>query len=223
MSGITPFTELGSIPHSFTQDISPIINYISTLEREFRNKHPFRSTYLPRFDLEEDSCNYYLYGDIPGASVENITVEAHEGKTLEVYGTNGKTGVAAQGDGEALHHCQKHGLPESKFYDEMEGQHAAASPNTTQSPASKQPHHHRILFSERITGPFHRTFAFPSQIEEEGIKAYMDNGVLTLVVPKKSGPDGIKKGKKIPIMKGSWFSGRKNSTTGVEVKNGDVN
>lgn len=33
--------------------------------------------FIPRFDLEEDSHFYYLYGEVPGAKVEDITIEAH--------------------------------------------------------------------------------------------------------------------------------------------------
>jgi len=220
---MTPFNTLGQIPQSFSQDFSPILSYITSLERHFVSKHPLRSSYLPRFDLEEDTCNYYLYGDLPGANVDDITVEAHEGRTLEVYGTTAHVAIKVEEDGVALHHCQKHGLPESTFYaneqaNSNQTHDANSAPDTTHNPNNvrQQPHHHHVLLSERLTGPFRRTFGFPTEIEEEGIKAYMENGVLTLVVPKKLVEAGGKRGKKIPVVRGSWFSGRKNSVVKAE-------
>ncbi|KAH9909255.1 HSP20-like chaperone [Xylariomycetidae sp. FL2044] len=42
----------------------------------------------------------------------------------------------------------------------------------------------KYWISERSVGEFSRSFSFPSRIDADGVKATLDNGVLTVVVPK---------------------------------------
>lgn len=49
--------------------------------------------------------------------------------------------------------------------------------------------------SERSVGEFHRSFNFPSRVDQDGVKANLKNGVLTVRVPKAV----EKKGKKIVV------------------------
>jgi HSP20 family molecular chaperone IbpA len=53
----------------------------------------------------------------------------------------------------------------------------------------------KIWAEERPTGAFHRVFQFPTRLSQEGIKADMKDGILTLEV-SKSTDNGTKK---IPI------------------------
>merc|ERR1712137_1503258 len=39
--------------------------------------------------------------------------------------------------------------------------------------------------SERTVGSFQRSFSFPGEINQDGVKATLDNGILKIVVPKK--------------------------------------
>ncbi len=49
--------------------------------------------------------------------------------------------------------------------------------------------------SERSVGEFHRSFSFPSRVDQDNVKAKLNNGVLTITVPKAAAP----KAKKISI------------------------
>jgi HSP20 family protein len=53
---------------------------------------------------------------------------------------------------------------------------------------------HRVLLNERLVGEFHRTFAFPAPVEEENVRASMENGVVCIVVPKKGKGEEMKRG-----------------------------
>lgn len=71
---------------------------------------------------------------------------------------------------------------------------------TTEPPASseqqgesKQPSY---WSSERIYGSFSRSFAFPTAVDAEGVKARLENGVLKVEVPKRAQEEG---GKKITV------------------------
>jgi HSP20 family protein len=46
----------------------------------------------------------------------------------------------------------------------------------------KRENYHRV---ERVYGAFHRTFALPSSVDAEKIRAGYDKGVLTVTLPKK--------------------------------------
>ena len=49
--------------------------------------------------------------------------------------------------------------------------------------------------SERSVGEFHRSFSFPSRVDQDNVKAKLNNGVLTITVPKATAA----KAKKINI------------------------
>ena len=46
--------------------------------------------------------------------------------------------------------------------------------------------------SERSVGEFHRSFSFPSRVDQDNVKAKLDNGVLTITVPKAAAPKARK-------------------------------
>ena len=56
-------------------------------------------------------------------------------------------------------------------------------------------------FSERQFGSFSRSFRLPTDADEAAVKAEMKDGVLTVVVPRKS-PEVSPEPKKVPISRG---------------------
>jgi HSP20 family molecular chaperone IbpA len=45
----------------------------------------------------------------------------------------------------------------------------------------------RRLLNERHLGEFMRSFTFPMEVDSDGMKANLSNGLLRIVVPKKVG------------------------------------
>ncbi|KUJ15257.1 HSP20-like chaperone [Mollisia scopiformis] len=241
---MSPFSQFGSLPGvggyggGIDRDFSPILNYIDEFDRHFSRRHRFMNCFIPRFDLEEDAHNYYLYGEIPGATIDTITIEAHSNHTLQIYGKTIRVGPAllssqpqegSDGGGEFVKvqvEDHEHSTAEHKEHVEpptsAPTQQAVAStfpPPPTQGQQLGHPHHERhhtfgggldngnpsqrhILLSERLVGDFHRTFAFPSPVVEDGVRASLENGVLSLVVPKKDGGSEERRGRRVPIMQG---------------------
>lgn len=79
---------------------------------------------------------------------------------------------------------------------------------TPANPEERQPQQslqRRTLLNERLAGDFSRTFTFPTSIVEDATKASVENGLLCLVVPKRD--QTKKKGRRIPILGGSWGIG----------------
>ena len=56
-------------------------------------------------------------------------------------------------------------------------------PATTEQPKQQQPKF-KYWISERSVGEFSRSFQFPTRVEHDGVSASLNNGVLTVVVPK---------------------------------------
>jgi HSP20 family protein len=247
----------GGYGNGIDRHFSPILHYIDEFDRHFSHKHRFKSCFIPRFDLEEDAHNYYLYGDIPGANVNDITVDAHDNHSLVIYGKTERPDPERRnpetktpgGEGsdpfvklqvEDHEHAQEMLNPEHKGVIPilLAGDQAVSwpsfnntatrsfSPPPTPTPTPAYPHHqrhqtctaapgsqhlqsdHRILLCERPIGDFHRTFAFPQPVVEEGVRASLENGVLSLVVPKREKGEEIKRGRRVPVVHGNWWKGQ---------------
>jgi HSP20 family protein len=56
----------------------------------------------------------------------------------------------------------------------------------------------RFLRVERAAGPFERSVELPDEPDEEGARASYEDGLLTIEVPRKTGP----KARSIPIRRG---------------------
>jgi HSP20 family molecular chaperone IbpA len=69
---------------------------------------------------------------------------------------------------------------------------APAHPPATSSPFSSKDYY---WVAERSIGEFQRTFAFATRVDQNGVRAALKNGILSIVVPKEAAP----KTKKIRI------------------------
>ncbi|GAB7357524.1 hypothetical protein MBLNU459_g0051t2 [Dothideomycetes sp. NU459] len=65
---------------------------------------------------------------------------------------------------------------------------AAAAPAEVAQPAQPQTQTSRYWVSERSIGEFSRSFAFPTRVDQERVKASLKNGILSIVVPKAAAP-----------------------------------
>lgn len=185
--------------------------------------------FIPRFDLEEDTENYYLFGELPGAKVEDIGVEVSQGNRLFVWGNTVReqvgsskellVNVEGQGNGSGEVKEEEAGLdmrntegflPDGGFiplnstrsqeHRFEDGKEAGQIPEENGVAATRG--RNRVLLSERLVGEFNRTFAFPSPVVEEGVQASMESGILKLVVPKQKGGGVKKTGRRVEVLKG---------------------
>jgi HSP20 family molecular chaperone IbpA len=56
--------------------------------------------------------------------------------------------------------------------------------NTTSDDAAAERNKPKYWVSERSVGEFHRSFSFPSRVDQDHVKASLKNGVLSVLVPK---------------------------------------
>ena len=111
-----------------------------------------------RMDVTENATEYTVYAEMPGVAKEDIQVQID----------GNKVSIAA----------------EVKRIGEVKPSDLAAAPaSETKPPAA---HADRALRSERYFGALARSFAVASDIDEDKAVARFENGVLTLILPKKA-------------------------------------
>jgi len=121
-------------------------------------RHCHDRPFAPRFDLRGLAAVFELDGELPGVRREDLTVEVAGPRTLVVRGSVRRP------------------------YAEEEGS-AAASAAAGPAGAGGV----RWLVSERGGGAFERSFGLPADIDQAGITAALDAGVLCVRVPKARG------------------------------------
>jgi HSP20 family molecular chaperone IbpA len=69
------------------------------------------------------------------------------------------------------------------------GEVAKAPKPETPAAEQQQQNKHKYWVQERSVGSFSRTFSFSQRVDHDGVSASMDNGILTVVVPKAKKPE----------------------------------
>ncbi len=113
----------------------------------------------PRFDLAESESRYTLYGELPGLTQTDVTVETEDNLfTLTISGRTKRQIPEEAAGGENL---------------DIDG-----------GPRSGQKLHWHV--EERQVGPFRRQFRFPAEtVDMSGVTASMRDGLLCIILPKR--------------------------------------
>ena len=115
-------------------------------------------SFSPRFDIRESDDSYHLDGELPGLTQKDIDIEFSDPQTLNVKGRSERaytSGPEAEAQGDEVQQIDKKSEPI-----------------------------HRFWASERSVGEFQRTFSFPVSVDQNNVKASLNNGILSIVVPK---------------------------------------
>ncbi len=151
-----------------------------------RGRH-HASPLSPKFDMRETDNAYELHGELPGIERDKVNIEFTDPQTLVIRGRTERTyttGTPAAGlieDG-----TQK----EADTTTEEDEEHSAATKKSggggAESDAqekTKTPFE-KYWVQERSVGEFARTFSFSSRVDQDAVSASLNNGVLSLIVPK---------------------------------------
>lgn len=161
-------------------------------------------TFTPKFDLKETETAFELHGELPGIEKENVHIEFTDPQTIVVRGrvertyTQGTPPAGLLEKGEEAHgaiqdkeHHEK--APKPTVEDEKEEGKTTTVAETDKNKAAaeqKQQPQHKYWVSERSVGEFSRTFQFPSRVDTDNVTASLNNGILSVVVPKSKKPEG---------------------------------
>ncbi|KAI1143340.1 HSP20-like chaperone [Hypoxylon sp. FL0543] len=163
-------------------------------------------TFTPKFDLKETETAFELHGELPGIEKENVNIEFTDPQTIVVRGRVERTytqgtppagllGEQSKGAIQDKEHHEK--APKPTVEDEKEeGAQQSTVAETDKNKAAaeqnkqQQQPQHKFWVSERSVGEFSRTFTFPSRVDTDNVTASLNNGILSVVVPKSKKPEG---------------------------------
>lgn len=199
---------------NFNQEFSPLFrlldDYASATSRAGFPASSSIRAFQPKFDVKETSDAYELQGELPGIDQKDISIEWQDSNTITIGGrvehrsergqrpagfvTEGDAGSQKQiegQEGQEGHEYHKPTVEEEatesskQSEDKSDDQSTAVTKSSTsQEVAQQSDSDHKYWVTERSVGEFHRSFSFPTRIDQENVKASLKNGVLTITVPK---------------------------------------
>ncbi len=157
--------------------------------------------FQPKFDVRETKDTYELHGELPGVDQRDIQIEFVDPHTLVIKGRIQREyhsdGAQPQGriTGEANEQEQNQNQQSHKatVEDDAEesgkgksGEQQVTKQDQGQKQVQKQGNESRAKYwvSERSVGEFHRSFGFPTRVDQDNVKASLKNGILNITVPK---------------------------------------
>ena len=183
------------------QEFPPIFRLIDEYDRATRQHH-FRGldtslrSFSPKFDVKELKDAYELHGELPGIEQKDINIEWTDGNTLTIGGRTehrSESGTPPQGFVEegAENKGNQREYQKPTIEDESEGgskQTAVTKTDSSKDVAKSSEDGIKYWVTERSVGEFHRSFSFPTRVDQDGVKASLKNGILSIVVPKAQAP-----------------------------------
>lgn len=209
-------------------DFTPLFRLLDDYETHRSTPTKPIHKYTPPFDVRESSDGYHLDGELPGIDQSNIEIEFSDPQTLLIKGRTERNypptptpkqqteEVVAQAPSSPKHQA----TVEDDDEEDNEGSihssqnsetHTQTQVQTKQTPtsatatatATANDTKFRFWASERSIGEFERTFTFGSRVDQDGVRASLKNGILSVYLPKEAQP----KMKKIRILwESAWTS-----------------
>ena len=157
--------------------------------------------FQPKFDVRETKDAYELHGELPGIEQRDVTIEFTDPHTLVIKGRverehssggpeQGRiTGDVTDQQQQSSHKAtvedegpesSKEGGKSDQHQDQSQ-QHQVAKKDAKHDQHEAKP---KYWVTERSVGEFHRSFNFPSRVDQDNVKASLKNGILTVTVPK---------------------------------------
>ncbi|RYP21851.1 hypothetical protein DL767_009170 [Monosporascus sp. MG133] len=147
----------------------------------------------PKFDLKETETTYELHGELPGIEKDRVSIEFSDDQTIVIRGSiershtsssgttaegneNGNVNVGAGDNADKQAHA-----PEGDSGNKNKSVEKSGAGEVQQQQSAPK---YKYWVSERSFGEFQRSFSFPGRVDTEGVTASLNNGVLSVIVPK---------------------------------------
>lgn len=174
-----------SIFPRFTSEFSPLFRLFDEYERSFKDMGMGTErlrTFSPAFDVKETKESYELHGEFPGVEQKDINIEWQDAQTLSIHGRHEEVREEGQRPRGFIEEPKDTKGKQPTVEDE--GEQTQVAKKGSQDVAKKGDDQPKYWVSERSVGEFHRSFAFPSPVDQDAVKASLKNGILSIVVPK---------------------------------------
>jgi HSP20 family protein len=192
-----PRAFVGSDP-SFTP-LFRLLDDFDTYTRSSGSNGHHRShmkTFSPKFDVKELSNAYELHGELPGIDQKDVEIEFTDSQTLTVRGRVERSYTSGippsnlvegtKSSGAITEGGERTNSHKATVEDENEANKTSTSVATQDQKPEQQQQQEQAKYwvSERSFGEFARSFSFPARVDQGGVKASMNNGILSILVPK---------------------------------------
>jgi len=179
-----------------TTSFNPLFRLLDDFDNYNRgnSSHQHRGhlkSFNPRFDVKELGESYELHGELPGVKQQDIEIEFTDSQTITIRGraertyTSGAppTSLEAGKKPEAITDGKDASSHKATVEDEDAPAQSTETQVSTVSEESNKPQE-KFWVLERSVGEFARSFSFPARVDQDAVKASMDNGILSIIVPK---------------------------------------
>ncbi|KAK4452267.1 putative heat shock protein [Podospora aff. communis PSN243] len=141
-------------------------------------------SFNPKFDITEHDKNYLLQGELPGVPRENVVIEFTDPQTLVIRGH--AKHERTEGDPSMAPKKIEAGKEPAKIESGKGGETAVAAQEGEKKVEKKEDAKPKAKYwlSERSYGEFSRVFSFPTAVDQDGVQAKLEHGVLNITVPK---------------------------------------
>ncbi|KAL4961457.1 Hsp20/alpha crystallin family protein [Aspergillus stella-maris] len=197
-------------PRYCSGDFTPLFQLLDDYDMHQSTRRPNNKkatsvrTFTPKFDVYELQDSYYLDGELPGVDQSKIEIEFSDPQTLVIKGRSERNyqkqeqhqQLEAEADDRSETSSVKSHQPTVEDWDEMsdapstsDAQPTPASTPKNKAPVKKNPEPaYKFWATERLIGEFHRTFTFPTRVDQDSVRASLNNGILSVALPKEPAP-----------------------------------
>jgi len=137
--------------------------------------------------MRETDNAYELYGELPGIERDKVNIEFTDPHTLVIHGRTERTYTTGTPNAGLIENSTRKVAETTTDEDDdhsattkKSGGNGAESDDQEKARAPFE----KYWVQERSVGEFSRTFSFPSRVDQDAVSASLNNGVLSLSVPK---------------------------------------
>ncbi|KIM78763.1 hypothetical protein PILCRDRAFT_824178 [Piloderma croceum F 1598] len=142
--------------------------------------------FRPKFDVRELKDSYELHGELPGVDQKDVNIEFVDPYTMIIAGRVER--IVSRGTPPASIELPSKEQPKSSHKATVEDEGAVRRSSAADGSGSAAEEESEYWVTERSIGEFHRSFTFPSKVDQDAVKANLKNGILNVVVPKLTAP-----------------------------------
>lgn len=201
------FYNASNVSNDTSTSFTPLFRLLDDFDSHYRqsgtnNCHGVRRsvpTWQPKFDIRETGEAYELHGELPGMVKDNVSIEFAEPQTLLIRGKTERSYTAGTPPTGAVENTtvsdagsdagDKSPKPRQATVEDgnddeefTEVEKTDAEPKAVEKPAAVD--HAKYWLTERSIGEFSRTFNFPARVDQDAVTANLNDGILSVTVPK---------------------------------------
>ncbi|KAK3302704.1 HSP20-like chaperone [Chaetomium strumarium] len=210
-SGFAPLFRLLEDYDNYSRDVQ------TTRPQQPKHARRQPATFHPKFDVRETENAYELHGELPGLERENVSIEFSDVQTLVIRGrversygpdsssnnnkannNNNNTGTAEAEKPQTRRNSHQATVEDDPEESSTRASTPAITPEVEPAkpvsrsevikPAQDEATSTKYWLWERSVGEFSRSFSFPARVDHDGVAASLNNGILSVTVPKSKKP-----------------------------------